>query len=796
MERSAILLSALLVVFTLSITPAVQADILTVTKTEDTDDGVCDGDCSLREAIAAASAGDGIEIPTGTYTLTLGSELVIDEDLTLTGSGAGSTIIQAAAEPGGADYRVLQIATGNVAISNITIRHGKNNVYGDAGGGGGIHNSGTLTLTNSTVSNNSAPSRFGGGIRNLGTLTILNCTVSHNPAYSGGGVYNSSTLAVTNSTVSGNSASSSRGGGIANYGGTVTLINSTVSQNSAFKGWGIFNRDGTTTLTNTIIADNFSSSTWFVSGDCDAETGGSVISLGHNLDGGNRCGPSGPGDLSGVSPLLGPLQDNGGPTFTHALLEGSPGINVGDDNTAPETDQRGYGRNGVADIGAFEFDGIPPGIVLAISVYLPEREGVPINRSHGVPVSVDDVSGKGFTSLQAVLTYDGSIIRPLGLLTNGTLTEGWAVDFNVLPGMSPDTLKIAMATSQDTLSGSGELFAINVEAVEGVSVGDTTVLHFERFRFNEETDGVDAQDGVVYIGEAIRLLGDVTNNGVVTAYDASHILQHTVGLLTWTGEDSVVAEVSGDGTISALDASLVLRYVIQKIMKFPVEGGPQAKVAYATRTVRMGEMEALADGRMCLPLTIDEMEGVVSGEMTLSFEGDAGDAAVRSTDLTSDYLLVHNVRDGRILVSFAGAESGAGPGPVLEVVFDASDAGLLSSLRLERVSLNEGRIPVRIEGVESRRPTAYRLAQNHPNPFNPETIIRYDVAKTGDVRLSVYALTGQLVRTLVDRECAAGSYSVVWDGTDHSGRAVASGLYLCRMISGDYRAVRKMVLMR
>ena len=171
-------------------------------------------------------------------------------------------------------------------------------------------------------------------------------------------------------------------------------------------------------------------------------------------------------------------------------------------------------------------------------------------------------------------------------------------------------------------------------------------------------------------------------------------------------------------------------------------------------------------------------------------------ASMALSALTSDYLLAHSVQDGRIRASFAGAEPSAGPGPVLAVVFDGADVELLRSPRLERVSLNEGRIPVRIEGVESERPTAYRLSQNYPNPFNPETTIRYDVAKTGAVRLSVYALTGQLVRTLVDGGRPAGSYSVTWDGRDDASRNVASGVYLCRMEAGEYGAVRKLLLMK
>ena len=106
---------------------------------------------------------------------------------------------------------------------------------------------------------------------------------------------------------------------------------------------GISNVGAAVTLVNTIGANN-------LGGDCS----GAITSLGHNLDGDGSCGLSGPGDLSGVDPILGPLADNGGPTFTHALLPASMAIHAGDDTAAPATDQRGFPRFGPSDIGAFE----------------------------------------------------------------------------------------------------------------------------------------------------------------------------------------------------------------------------------------------------------------------------------------------------------------------------------------------------------------------------------------------------------------------------------------------------------
>ena len=160
----------------------------------------------------------------------------------------------------------------------------------------------------------------------------------------------SGTLTIANSTISGNSAAS-HGGGIENGSALPTqtqliITNSTIIGNSAAVGGGVRNL-GTAKLTNTIIANSPSG------GDC---SGGIITSLGHNLDSDGTCGLGAAGDISGVNPLLGPLADNGGPTFTHALLPGSPATDAGDNAACLDSDQRGVTRpqGSVCDIGAYE----------------------------------------------------------------------------------------------------------------------------------------------------------------------------------------------------------------------------------------------------------------------------------------------------------------------------------------------------------------------------------------------------------------------------------------------------------
>jgi len=224
-----------------------------------------------------------------------------------------------------------------------------------SGVGGGIYNvqANTLTMTDCTVSGNTATSWGGGGIWNVDdcTLTMTGSTVSGNTASDyGGGIFNNDmcTLTMTNCTVSGNTASSvsSVGGGIYNlYSSSVALVNCTVSDNSAAYCGGIsnsiYNTSDQCTLTCTVVYGNEGQ----VSDDnvCGAYLATECI-------------------VDNPDPRLGPLQDNGGPTQTHALLPGSAAIDRCVNNCTVTTDQRGVPRpqGDHCDIGAYEAEPQPP----------------------------------------------------------------------------------------------------------------------------------------------------------------------------------------------------------------------------------------------------------------------------------------------------------------------------------------------------------------------------------------------------------------------------------------------------
>jgi predicted outer membrane repeat protein len=284
----------------------------------------------------------------------------------------------------------------------------------DSGMSGGLLNNGTLTLSNSTVSGNtSGGSGAAAGIVNNGTLTVTTSTVSGNSGFAGG-IWNSAALTISNSTVSGNSAMApgvQSAGGIAavaqNGAATVQLVNDTIANNtvngnSQSAGQLLASRtisstsQATIELHNTIVAGDGTKPNFF------ADTGGSFISDGHNLsnDGGGGF-LTGPGDLVNTNPLLSPLQENGGPTPTMALLPGSPAIDSGDGMNAPAADQRGIARssNGMMDIGAFESRGF------TLTITSGDNQQTLVNNAFPTPLAVSVSSPFGEPVQGGLVTF-------------------------------------------------------------------------------------------------------------------------------------------------------------------------------------------------------------------------------------------------------------------------------------------------------------------------------------------------------------------------------------------------------
>jgi hypothetical protein len=436
------------------------------------------GDGSLRQAILSTAAGGTVDFQTGltgTIALTTG-ELAITNDLTIAGPGADTITVS-----GSDASRVFNIAANHtVAISGLTIADGRS----PNDRGGGIHNLlSTLTVTDCILSGNSVTSSgsaVGGGIENeAGSLTVIDCTLSGNSVTGGngvivgGGIASYGTLTVVDSTFSGNSANGSlSGGGAISTSGSASVTGSTLSGNSASAGGAILNNNvGPLTMLNCTLSGNSAvlngsgsglggaiytegggltlTSCTLSANSADRLAGGIVMSNGHETTLGNTiiAGNSAPvgfspdvvvfssapinsngynligngGSASGftatdligtaanpIDPQLGPLQDNGGPTQTMAPLAGSPALDAGDPAQLGAADQRGVTRAGGVNIGAYQASA--SAFVLTASATV--TAGTPFD----VTVQAVDIFGQAAFGYRGTVTFTASDTDPAVVL--------------------------------------------------------------------------------------------------------------------------------------------------------------------------------------------------------------------------------------------------------------------------------------------------------------------------------------------------------------------------------------------
>ena len=470
---------------------------LVVNTTDDTPGADSPGLLTLRQAIALADAdttsttpvaitfdptvfasSQTITLTQGTLTLG-GSSKVAIAPITITGPSAGVTI------SGDDSFTVFTVDSNTTAtLSGLTITDGNNT------SGGGILNAGTLTVSASTLSGNSADG-FGGGIFNNGTLTVSASTFADNSAELGGGIYNyiNSTLTVSASTFFGNSVLG-EGGGIYNE-DTLTLSASTLSGNSASNGGdaggGIFNNGVTATLNSDIVAGNSG-------GDLGGDLGGDSVTPSSSF---NLIGTGGSGGLSDTNgnqvnvPIasinLAPLGSYGGPTETLALLPGS--VAIGSGSVGVTTDQRGFSSShSPIDIGAFQ-----SGPLVVNTTADSDSPGL-LTLRDAIAIADADTT----TTALPITFYPIVFATPQTItLTNGTLTLGGSSTVAIAP------ITITGPSAGVTISGDDSFTVFTVDNSTTATLFGLTI-----------TDGF---DNVIRGGEG----GGIYNNGTLTVSNST-----------------------------------------------------------------------------------------------------------------------------------------------------------------------------------------------------------------------------------------------------------------------------------
>lgn len=303
-----------------------------------------------------------------------------------------------------------------------------------------------------------------------------------------------------------------------------------------------------------------------------------------------------------------------------------------------------------------------------------------------------------------------------------------------------------------------------------------------------------SEDWVALVKEKVdNLYGDVSGDGQVSAFDASLVLQHSIGLIVLPENLAEVADVSDNGNISAFDGSMILQEVIDLISCFPADPQCPGKSGTAEQRapdVSWLEMNGHAASRELTLSHVPETTSSQSIDLTIQYNPTLYTLESFEYTLPSDWQVFVNDADGRLQIAGAGLPQLLSP-ELLKINLTPNSAAELGSTIQAFVSLDES-----VQGIaattEQDLPDAFQLSGNYPNPFNPETTIRYFLPEAANVHLEVFDLTGRSVAVLVDNAAQVeGEYTVNFDAS-----TLPSGIYVYRLEANDFQQTRKMTLLK
>ena len=343
--------------------------------------------------------------------------------------------------------------------------------------------------------------------------------------------------------------------------------------------------------------------------------------------------------------------------------------------------------------------------------------------------------------------------------------------------------------------------------------GDYWVHFFDAWEsisssYQDSSLALKVDSGIIQIDR----LGDVTLEGRIDVADLTSIVAHILELNILPKRNFDCANIIQDSIVNVID----LVGIINMILGIPVESTP-SPVSYdgVYATVDMEYDDLIADRYATLKVSGEFPEDVAGIELRVDYDPNAIDLLKPELAFTDKkFTLISNDNlNGRLKIVMynnfdLGNPSSLIPAGINEILtipavakqdISASDR---SKIKISQVFLSSAKateIPTE-PPVPPILPTTFTLYQNYPNPFNPLTKIEFEIgldgAVTEKVRLNVYNILGQQVKTLVNEELSAGRHTVIWDATDNYGERVATGIYLYRLEVGDRAESKKMLLLK
>ena len=299
-----------------------------------------------------------------------------------------------------------------------------------------------------------------------------------------------------------------------------------------------------------------------------------------------------------------------------------------------------------------------------------------------------------------------------------------------------------------------------------------------------------------------QVAADVNCTGVITAYDASLILQYVVGLLpALPCPTNWVWYFMGCMGSCTYDCTPGFFWILG-VPKGDVSGycyrDPRILATTAEATVNLGIPQHF-DDYVEIPVMVQNATDVQSAQFNVAYNASDFDVTeVRGIGLGSGMMTAYNADNGELLIAMAGSGSFSGSGNVAMITLHKKHTPI--PIASTRVAIDEALLNETAPTIDNQdynaEIVAFTLGPVSPNPFSKAAVISYSAPRAASVSIDIYDVNGRLVQTVFSGQVEAGTHQATWNGTDSAGARVARGIYFCRMNTGEFNATEKIVMLQ
>jgi len=405
----------------------------------------------------------------------------------------------------------------------------------------------------------------------------------------------------------------------------------------------------------------------------------------------------------------------------------------------------------------------------------------------GVELAISLKNDKSLSGAELLIEYDYSVMT-LDTIESGARLSGFSdvgyyeYSYGKVAGVFFDITGLALPAD----SGEALKLNFNIKADAWVKLAEVNITEITAVDEDLELEPIAVTNGGIdLIG--VYICGDVDDDDIVNILDIIYLINYKFK----GGTAPIVlesADVNSDGTINILDIIYLVNY------KF--KGGPEPdclhdKGVFAGKSNPAKRLKGdfrveQVDGKYQL---ITEYDDILKGlELTLSIK----DGEVELTNFCKGMEMYYHQSGNEVVVGILDPKGDGELSKGINRIFSSASPFEITYM----LGASKSNEPVYFTSEPSNLPTEFALDQNYPNPFNPNTTIKFALPVASEVELNIYNILGQKVKSLVGGHLEAGYYSLVWDGTNSGGVAVASGVYFYRIKAGEFTQSKKMILIK